>query len=178
MKEIWRPVFGYENRYEMSTRGIVRNPRTGKILKPGKNTGGYLKVVLCKDGLAKNCLVHRLVAMTFPDMVGWTEDAKGRPFEELQINHKDKNKENNRVENLEWCDWKYNNNYGGHNELISKTKSKTVYQCTMDDQLVKVWPSATECDKYGFNHSHIAKCCNGTRKKHKGFKWSYLPPSC
>lgn len=111
--------------------------------------------------------------MVFPDLVGWTEDAIGKPFDELQINHKDQNKENNCVTNLEWCNSYYNNNYGDHNQKLSKT----VYQYTLDGELVRVWPSTQECGRNNFSASHVAECCRGELKKHKGFRWSYNPPS-
>ena len=169
MEEVWRPVVGYEGLYEVSSWGRVRNCLTGLVLRPGKNRVGYMIVVLWKEGVPKTCSVHRLIGMAFPDMVDWTEDAKGRPFEELEINHKDQNKENNCVENLEWCNRKYNQTY---------SLAKTVYQCTMDDQLVNVWPSTAECGRHGFYQAAISACCRGKLKKHKGFKWSYLPPNC
>lgn len=167
MNEIWRSVKDYEGLYEVSNWSRVRNCRTGCVLRPGKDIYGYLFVILYKGGIPKRCSVHRLVGMVFPDLVGWTEDAKGRPFGELQINHKDKNKENNRVENLEWCNCPYNIRY---------SLSNKVYMYTLDGKLCGLWPSTAECDRYRFDHSAIAKCCNGTRKNHKGFKWSYEPP--
>lgn len=116
--------------------------------------------------------------MAFPDMVGWTEDAKGRPFEELQINHKDENKENNRVDNLEWCSAKYNANYGTRLKRISdKQYKKTLYMYTLDGKLCGLWPSSWECEKVtGFSGSHIRAVCRGERHIVKGFKWSYEPP--
>ncbi len=129
MIEIWRAIVGYEGLYQVSNWGRVKSLKYGKerILKSGKNTSSYLIVRLWKDGKQKCFLVHRLVGMAFPDMVGWTEDAKGRPFEELTINHKKEfEKENNHVSNLEWCDRKYNNNYGTRTERAAKAKSKRV----------------------------------------------------
>lgn len=164
MEEIWRPF----NNYEVNTTGIVRNTKTGQVLRPGKDTKGYLFVVLYKDGVPKHCLVHRLVGILFPDLVGWTEGSKGRPLDELQINHKDQDKTNNRVENLEWCDNKYNKTY---------SSGKTVYQYTLDGSLCGMWPSIQECGRHGFDYGSISKCCNSKLKKHKGFLWSYNPPS-
>lgn len=95
--EIWRKIEGFEN-YEVSNLGQVRSlnyKRTGeiKILIPCKNNNGYLKVVLCKSGKQHTKRVHRLVATAFiPNLEGKKE-----------VNHIDGNKQNNKVENLEWC---------------------------------------------------------------------------
>ena len=167
MNEIWRSVKDYEGLYEVSSWGRVRNCRTGRVLRPWKDKEIYLLVTLHKDGVRKGCLVHRLVGMAFPDLVGWTEDAKDRPFEELEINHKDEDKKNNRVENLEWCNRKYNQAY---------SLAKTVYMYTLDGGLCGLWPSTRECERNGFDSSGITNCCNGKFKKHKGFKWSYEAP--
>ncbi len=157
MQELWRSAKDYEGLYEVSNWGRVRNCRTGRILQPMKNSWGYLQVDLCNDGVHKRCLVHRLVAMAF----------LSNPDNLAEVNHIDQNKENNCVENLEWCDHAYNTKY---------SQAKTVYQYSLDGKLCGMWSSTAECDKYGFDHTHIAKCCNGTRKTHKGFKWSYNPP--
>lgn len=174
MEEIWRSVKDYEGLYEMTTMGRVKNSMTGQVLRPRKERDGYLKVDLYKDGVPKTCKVHRLVGMTFPDLVDWTEDAIGKPFEELQINHKDNTPANNIVTNLEWCTAKYNNNYKDHNEKSAKSRSRTLYQYTPDDQLVHVWPSVNECGRNGYNIAHISRCCNNKQSYYKGFKWSYI----
>ena len=66
-EEIWCPIKGFENIYEVSDKGRVKSVGYGKerILKPGRDSGGYLQVCLCKNGEIKKCLVHRLVAKTF-----------------------------------------------------------------------------------------------------------------
>lgn len=88
------------------------------------------------------------------------------------INHKDENKKNNCVDNLEWCDRKYNNNYGTRNKRISKT----TYQYTKDGVFVKKWNSLSEIKKHlGYNIGSISLCCNGKRKVHMGYIWSYKP---
>lgn len=191
LTEVWRFVPDYEEFYMVSNFGRVKSLgrwtnacygakqfKQGKILKLGKDTYGYPQVRLYKDDVNKTWKVHRLVSIAFPDLVGWTKEAKGKPFSEIQINHKDENKENNRVENLEWCDSKYNNNYGTHTKRIAKLTtngktSKQVYQYTLDGQLVKVWPSLSECGRNGFNKGNIGECCNGNRKTSNKYKWSY-----
>jgi hypothetical protein len=116
MDEIWKPIPGYEGYYEVSNTGKVRSltrtvimkdgkprPIKGRELKP-KINNGYPTVNLSKNGTVKTIRIHRLVALTFipnPDNL---------PI----INHKDENKQNNNVNNLEWCTYEYNNNYGNN----------------------------------------------------------------
>ena len=106
MREEWKPIDGYEGLYEISSKGRVKSlPKCGRnarILFEGYNKYGYKSVVLCKNGIYKRYLIHRLVATAF------IENPKNLP----EVNHRDENKENNRVENLEWCDHRYNINYG------------------------------------------------------------------
>lgn len=92
--EIWKDIEGYNGKYQVSSWGRVRNAERGSILTPYKNKKGYLKVGLCVSGRKspKKYRVNRLVAKAF------IENPKGLP----QVNHKDGNKENNSVTNLEW----------------------------------------------------------------------------
>ena len=180
MDEIWKPIKDYEGLYEVSNWGRVRSLGVftkhnkgglrflnGKLIKQFKDKGGYLFVCLHKGSKQKMYKVHRLVAQAFPELVGWTEDAKGRPLDELQINHKDQDKTNNRVENLEWCDGFYNQTY---------SRGKAVYMYTLSGGLCGMWICVSECERNGFSCGNISLCCNGKRKNHKGFKWSYEPP--
>lgn len=97
----WLPVIGYEELYEVSNYGQVRNTRTGKILS-GVNTNGYIRVRLYnKDGKPNKYYVHRLVAEAF------ILNPNNYPI----VNHKDENKSNNYYENLEWCTYLYNLTY-------------------------------------------------------------------
>ena len=91
------------------------------------------------------------------------------------INHKDENPKNNNVENLEWCTQGYNNTYGGRTQRMAESQSKKVYQYTLDGELVKIWNSTRECREEGYSQGHVAACCRGERKQHKGYKWSYEP---
>lgn len=106
---------GYEGLYEVSDGGKVRTlnyNHTGKVkeLSPGNTGSGYLQVILYKEGKLKQFLVHRLVVEAFI-----SEIPKG-----LVVNHKDENKQNNNVDNLEICTYKYNLNYGTRNERAGK----------------------------------------------------------
>lgn len=176
--EVWKPVVGYEDLYEVSSFGRVKSlnyNRTGKekIRKPLKTKYGYLQVNLCKDGKPKNFKVHRLVAENFIP----------NPLNLPQINHKDENKENNFVENLEFCDAQYNTNYGTRNERIvlkninHPSKSKRVYQFSLSGNFIRGWKSTMEIEhELGYNHGHIVKCCHGKRKSAYKFIWSYNKP--
>lgn len=166
--ENWKDIKGYEGRYQVSDLGRVKSlnyNKTGKerIKKAAKGSCGYVIVTLSNGGKLKGFLVHRLVAEAFlpnPDRLP-------------QVNHKDEDKTNNAVSNLEWCDRKYNINYGTGTERMKVSKGKTVYQYTMDGTLVCVYPSAKEAGRQtGYAQTHISACCRGKQNCYKGFIWS------
>ena len=166
-KEIWKDILGYEGLYQVSNYGRVRSlnyNHTGKVklLKSRVNKHGYNLVYLFKYKL-KGLQIHRLVAQAFIP----------NPLNLPQVNHKDENKLNNYVDNLEWCDAKYNVNYGNRNKKVANKLSKTVLQFTLDGEFVKEWSSTMECSRNGFNQGSVAACCRGERKKHKNFKWCF-----
>lgn len=175
MSEIWRDIEGYEGKYQVSNLGNVKSLNyryTGKegVLKAIKDCNGYLYVNLYKNRNHKKYIIHRLVASAF------IENPNCYP----EVNHKDEVKTNNRVENLEWCDRKYNVNYGTFQErkakAVSKALSKKVYQYTIAGELVKVWDSTVSAEReQKYNNQHISACCLGKLKTHKGFIWRYEP---
>lgn len=181
-KEIWKPVKGYEGLYEISSLGRLRSlpkqcglsPRRMKMKKPVVDKYGYLRVSLFKNGIAKNKQIHRLVAEAF------IANIKGYD----QVNHKDEDKQNNTVSNLEWCNTYYNSNYGSRNSVISakmKVKnincpalSRKVAQYTKDGRLVATYPSSMEAYRQtGCDSSWILKCCKGAIACVKGYIWRY-----
>lgn len=169
-KEIWKDIIGYEGLYQVSNFGRVKSFKFGKerILKPGTNKYGYLIVILCKNGKVKHFYVHRLVAEAFIP----------NPHNYPCVNHKDECKTNNNVNNLEWCTYTYNNNYGTKIERISKNRDtskyfKPILQYTLDGVFVREWKSIAEAGRNGFNQGHITDCCRGVRKTHKGFIFKY-----
>ena len=164
--EIWKDIKGYEGLYKVSNYGNVKSlnyNHTGKerLLKPKIET--YYRITLSNYGVVKLYLIHRLVAEAFIP----------NPDNLPQVNHKDENKHNNHVYNLEWCTNKYNLNYGTVKEKIAKALSKKVYQYTLDGEFVREWKSTQECERNGFHQAHIVKCCRGERKTHKCYRWSY-----
>lgn len=103
MKEIWKDIKGYEGLYQVSNLGNVKSLKTNKNLYYSNSNNGYLRVGLFKNK-RKMFSIHRLVAENFIP----------NPNEYLVVNHKDFNQKNNKVDNLEWCTSKENNNYGCH----------------------------------------------------------------
>lgn len=177
--EEWRDIPEYFGLYQISNFGRVRSIGYGKerILKQRKDKDGYLIVNLWKDGKVKTFKVHRLVALAFLP----------NPDNLPQVNHKNEDKTDNRVENLEWCSAKYNINYGTcikrRAEKQSKSikgvfinrsdQSKPVAQFTKEGTLIGIYPSTAEAERQGFQSSHIASCCRGERKTHKGYLWKW-----
>ena len=160
--EVWCPIKGFEGLYEVSDQGRVRSLKFGKerILKPVRTPKGYLQVSLYKNGKMKPIRIHRLVAQTFIP----------NPDNLPEVNHKDENKENNSVHNLEWCDSKYNNNYGTRTDRCSKP----VLQFTKSGEFVKEWKSAMDVERnLGYFHNNISYCCTGRYKSAYGFIWKY-----
>ena len=184
--EIWKDINGYEGLYQVSNEGRVKSlnynhtKREG-ILKPQKLKNDYLKVTLYKDTYKNQKLLHMLVAEAFIP----------NPLNKPTVNHINHNRQDNRVENLEWATYpeqmdETTRENISHSQINHPKKSFVVYQYTLDGELVNVYPSTMECDREGFNASDIQKCCVGgyfskTRNKwinitqYKGYKWSYEP---
>lgn len=116
MKEKWKEIKGYEGKYWISNYGRLKNKE--QIMKPMVSTNGYLIACLWKNNIQKKIVLHRLVAEAFiPNQNQYSD-----------INHKDENKENNKIDNLEWCTHKYNMNYGSVKQKISeKAKGRTAW---------------------------------------------------
>ena len=181
MNEVWKDVVGYEGLYEVSDIGNVRSVNWGKrgysknlYLKP--HNKGYLQVELFKNGNRKMFMVHRLVAQAF------LENNDNLPL----VNHKDENKENNRADNLEWCNNSYNvcyslNKHGiatGKRPKVTRHNSKRtelkVVQITMDGKTVREWENSRAVFlNTGMSDWSISECCRGKRKTAYGYIWRY-----
>lgn len=177
--EVWLDIPGYEGRYQASTYGRVKSLERirnvgknnkqaqrilEKVLKPCKKRG-YQGVLLSKNALKTAYSVHRLIALTFLP--------KWKP-EHVQVNHKDENKTNNRVENLEWCSAKYNTNYGTALKRRSVSLGKKVAQYDLSNNLLNKYTSLTEAS-YATNTAkgNIYACCVNKRKTANGYIWKY-----
>ena len=170
MEEIWKDKKNYEGHYQVSNCGRVKSIKFGKekILKQHIRCGYYI-VSLLKNCKSKTYSVHRLVAEAFLEIPEELRHLEGTRY--LQVNHKDENKLNNSVDNLEWCDAKYNTNFGTCIERRSKKKSKPVLQYTLDGKFVREWESYRECRRNGFRH--VDDVCRGERKSCGGYIWKY-----
>jgi hypothetical protein len=192
--EHWKPIEGYKNRYLVSDKGRVRSlditieqgakngsrakhTYKGKILKPIKHSNGYMFVECANKILS----VHRLVAEAFIPK----ED--GRPF----VNHKDGNKANNAVANLEWCDANENMRHAFDNNLIrTRTAArriawqKNIAKATEKNKkrilqmdggvVIGAFDSIIEASRQtGCNATHISLCAKGKHKTCGGFVWRY-----
>lgn len=177
-REIWKDVVGYEGLYQVSSLGNVKSLdyliidtrkrkyiKKGKMLKQGIDKYGYYYVHLYKNNIFKYKLVHRLVAEAFIP----------NPNNLQQINHKNEIKTDNKVENLEFCNAKYNLNYGTRNKKVSKIKSKPLKQLDKNNNLIKIWDNSLVASKsLNISSGNIRSCCRGELKTAGGYKWVRL----
>ena len=181
--EIWKDIENYEGLYQVSNLGRVRSLERDvyysngavhhideKILAPALNRGGYSQINLHKNGKIKREYVHLLVAMAFIP----------NPENKSQINHKDEVKNNNVVENLEWCEASYNINYGTRiaravqNRMYPKfgnhPNAKPVFCVELNKKFDCIRRAEEEL---GVNINCIVGACKGRQKTAGGFHWRY-----
>ena len=179
MNEIWRDIPGCTELYQASTHGNIRRKdrlvvnngtnyvKHGKIISQSKSSKGYMRVRLFFNGKIKEELVHRLIAKTFIP----------NPCNFPQVNHKDEDKTNNSVVNLEWCDARYNNTYGSRIAKSVIKQSKPVMQFSPDGRVLRSFPSINEAERQTFiSAGHICLVCQGKRPTAGGFIWAYKYP--
>lgn len=179
--ETWIAIKGHEG-YSVSDYGNVRadersvKRKTGGVMKyrermrkPSINRKGYYCLNLsnsCKEGYRTPVLVHRLVAQEFIP----------NPENKPQVNHKDGNKLNNNVDNLEWCTNDENHKHKLDNNLIPPTHApKRVGKFTKEGKLLETFESIYSAAKSVNSTQHmVSRVVNGKRPYHKGYVWRYV----
>ena len=167
MAEVWKDIEGYEGLYQVSNLGRVKSlPRHGTrsdqptVLSQSKSDKGYLRVCLTKNCKQRTIQVHRLVAEAF------IPNEANLP----QVNHKDENKQNNRADNLEWCDCRYNNCYNDRMHTIAHKNGRKV-RCLETNT---VYYSISEAARAtGITYSNVWNVCQGKYKQAKGYHFNY-----
>lgn len=163
MTEIWKDIEGYEGLYAVSNMGRVKSYdkwierksdkgylMPGRMMKLVKITNGYLTVSVRKNGNVKVLYVHRLVAKAFID----------NPNGYDEVNHIDENKENNTVDNLEWCNHLYNCNFGHRNDSTRVATLARAY-VTDDVYFETEFKSQKEISqKLNIPAATISSCCS------------------
>lgn len=176
-REIWKDIIDYENLYQVSNYGRVKSLRrkvfNGKdfyykeerILKANTD-GRYLCLTLVKNGRRKSFKIHRLVAEAFIP----------NPNNYPEVNHKDENKLNNCVNNLEWCSRRYNNIYNGRAKKVGLKTRKPVIQYDLKGNYLNLFPSVRiASEKTKINASVIIRKCKDINYNNQdGFIWKYL----
>ena len=161
--EMWKDVVGYEGFYQVSNKGNVYSvaridsmgrKHGGRTLKPRYHKDGYLQVILCKNGIRKNKLIHRLVLEAF------VENPNNLP----EVNHLDEIKDNNELSNLEWCTSKHNSNHGTSIERSTQAQSKKVRAVNIKTGEVITFSSTMEAERKGYSQGCVAGACRGDYK--------------
>ena len=173
----WAPLTWINPKYEVSSIGLIRSTMKGRVrlIRPTPDKDGYLRIsLICSEGKPRNFAVHRLVLQAFSGIVG------------DQVNHKDGDKRNNVISNLEWCTGSENVTHAfrvlnrAHPRPnvgkfgAANPRHTPVAQYRVDGALVKIWESLADAARQGFNRQCIGGVCNGRRKTHKGFIWQYV----
>lgn len=184
--EYYKPVNGYDGIYEVSTLGNVRSVTRkvghidhsitikNRILKPYLGTNGYYVVTLSKKGKRHRFSIHRLVATTF------IQAYNDKPC----VNHKDGNKLNNEVSNLEWSTYSENNKHAYASNLKvgywtgkfgkKHHNSKAVYQYSIQGIFIKEFDSIMDARREtGVNDTSISLCCRNRQKTSGNYIWKY-----
>jgi hypothetical protein len=187
MNEIWKPIAGYEDYYSISNLGNVRSNgkkyvdamnrvqnRKPKELKTRVGRNGYLCVDLSANGINVQKNIHRLIAEAFIS----------NPQNKATVNHKDGNKLNNNISNLEWNTYSENNKHAVDNGLrkspwtgvygIDNPKSKPIIQIDKQGNFINEYANAREAErKTGISYKHISCCCLGKRTSTGGYCWKF-----
>lgn len=164
LNEVWLPVKGYEDRYEVSNLGSVRSLKTKKLLRGDITKDGYIRIKLWDGVKYTSKMIHRLVAEAFLPL---PDDNSDR----YEVDHIDNDVSHNSIDNLQWLTHKDNLDRSfllGH----QRKPKKMVYQFSLDKKLIASYESVNEAFRQT-NIRHISECANGKRKTAGGYLWSY-----
>lgn len=160
----WKEIPSYEGLYEANNLGSIRRVRRqgsdGRLIKLTLRKDGYIQVILSKSGKKRAHLVHRLIAITF------ISKEMGKDF----VNHKDGDKTNNKVSNLEWCT-KQENCLHAHDVLLKNTRQVLCVETGV------VYPSIRNAGRaVNYDNATICRVCSkkGRHKTAAGFHWEYV----
>lgn len=161
MDEIWKIIPDTIGHYLVSSHGRIKSIRSNKIMRPLRTTTGYHQIQLRINGITIQRRIHRIVAQCF------LENPENKP----EVNHKDGNRVNNCLSNLEWCTKSENSKHAYDSGL--NPNIKPVLCLDRNGSVLKKYRSARDAEKDGYLNQLIAKCCLGHRKYHKGKSWKY-----
>lgn len=172
MIEEWKVINLYGKEYTVSNMGIILSCKTHKPLKGYFSTSGY-KYILVKEYKENKTLyhhikIHRIIAMLFIE----------NPNNYTCVNHIDGNKENNRADNLEWCNYSQNIRHAIDHKLMKTRKGinlkRKIEQYDINGNFIKRWDRICDIEnEYNVSHSAIRFCCLGKMKTCKGYIWKY-----
>jgi hypothetical protein len=165
MKEIWKAVKGYEGKYSVSNQGRIRNERTGKVSYGSSMGHGYKKVTFYENNqpIGRE-YVHRAVAKAFLSMID------GKP----EVNHKDGNRANNRVENLEWVNSSENTEHAVVRKALTPWghERKPIIATNVETGAIMRFVSISKAEEF-FGTRHIDAVLSGKRRTAKGHIFRY-----
>lgn len=169
MEEIWKDIIDYEGIYQVSSSGKVKNLKTNRILKPSNRL--YSDVDLSKNGEYHRQAIHRLVALHFIP--------NPNPKVLTEVNHKDGNKKNNCIENLEWVTTKQNKMHSIevlNHHPFGKEARKVLKIDLSNGKVIEEYSSLSDAAR-GIGtiaaRSSITNVCQGYQNSAYGFKWQY-----
>lgn len=173
MKDVWKPIPGYEGLYSINNNGQVYSIRSNKMLKPFANEKGYMRVCLQNNGNIKRFRVHRLVAQTF------IPNPQGKPT----VDHINGIRSDNRAENLRWATMEEQNGTEARRKSVSHSmltspsiakKKRPVLQLDMSGRVLTVHDGLNDAARaVNSTAGNIYSCCNGQRKSCKGYIFQY-----
>jgi len=167
LEEIWKKLIidNINYHYEVSNTGNIRSTTTKRILKPSLRNG-YLAITICRDNTKKTYNIHQLIILMF---IGEKEN------DMIIVNHKNGNKEDNNINNLEYITYKENTKHAIENKLVPKVTKKVN---KLDPKTFKILDTYNSIKDAGeannIQDRHISCVCKGKRQTTGGFSWEYV----